>query len=97
MYAVYSCEALDVMDGIFMLDTDKNISNCMGMIFMEKFEYESMKKYMISTRTKISTLHKHRSKLVKKFGLWWFQVIDDEAWKVKMENNFPLVEGIHNE
>lgn len=51
-------------------------------MFFEPFEYESMKKYLTK---KVEKLDKSRSRLVKKYGLWWFARMSDEEWAVERE------------
>jgi hypothetical protein len=65
----YDCEALTPFDALFLLDDESNISNVIGVVFFEQFEFESMKKYLVA---KTEDLHKCRSKLAVKFGLYWF-------------------------
>ena len=67
---VFNCEALGGFDAIFLLDDKKNIANIVGVIFFEEFEFESMKEYLLMKTTE---LHKCRSKLVKKFGIYWWK------------------------
>lgn len=69
MYSVWDCEALKSYDALFMLDDKKNISNIIGSIFFEEFEFESMAKYLVQ---KAETVHKCRHKLGKHFGIYWF-------------------------
>ena len=62
------------------------------MLFFDEFEYESMKNYLIS---KTSTLHKARSKLSKRFGIYWFTKMSDDEWNSKKSDVFTLAENIH--
>lgn len=64
----------------------------MGTLFFEKFEFEDMRDYLME---RTCLLHKCRSKLVKKFGLWWFQRMSLEEWDSKKHDVFTKVEGIH--
>ena len=57
-------------------------------------EFHSLKKYLLE---KTALLHKCRSKLVKKFGVWWFQEMPEEEWVAKREEVVINVEGIHTE
>lgn len=70
MYYSADCESLGPFDAIFLLDDKQNYSNITGVLFFEEFDFESMRNYLIQ---KTSTVHKARSKLAKKFGIYWFQ------------------------
>jgi hypothetical protein len=52
-----------------LMDDKKNMTNIVGTLFFEKYEFEEMRDYLID---KTSTVHKCRSKLAKKFGMWWW-------------------------
>ena len=69
MYYVFGLESLSPFDAVFLLNDHKNMANMIGALFFETFEYESMQKYL---EEKSSKVHKCRSKLVKKLGLWYF-------------------------
>ena len=69
MNLVLNCEALSLYDSILMQDDQKNISNIVGTMFFEKFQWEEMRDYLM---TRTGLVHKCRSKLVKRFGIWWF-------------------------
>ena len=94
MYLTCRCESLGPFDAVFLLDDRKNLSNIVSCCFTETFEFDSMKKYIHS---KTSNLHKCRSKLSKKFGLWWFQEMDEAEWLAKKDEVIVLKEGIHDE
>ena len=92
MNIVHGCTGLEVYDTLFLLDTPDNVSNIMGCLFFEKFEFEEMKTYL---EQKTSQLHKCRTKLVKKYGLWWYKQIEDNEWKAKKTAVFQEISGIH--
>ena len=70
MMVAFNYEALGSFDSFFLLDDSKHVSNEIGVLYFEKFEYERMKMYLES---KTKNFHKCRSKLVKKFGLHYFK------------------------
>jgi NRPS condensation-like uncharacterized protein len=78
MDLAYNCESLTPFDAIFLLDQRNNCSNFLGCVFFEKFEYESMRDYL---EQKTEMMHKCRSKLTNKLGLYWFQKVSKEEWK----------------
>ena len=94
MLHIYDCECLGPFDALMMLDDHKNVSNILAACFIEEFEFESMKKYLL---LKTSVIHKCRSKLVKIFGLYWFKRMDDEEFAKKQNDVVVLKEGIHND
>ncbi len=53
-----------------------------------------MKEYLIN---KTENLHRGRSKLVKYFGQYYFQKMNDQEWKQKIDNFIELKEGINSE
>ena len=93
MMVTSRCENLGPFDAIFLLDDEVNIANVLGTLYFEKFEFESMKNYL---EAKTADIHKCRSKLVKKFGLWWYQEMGEKEWQEKKNSVFVLKEGIHN-
>ena len=94
MWHTAGCEGLGAFDAIFLLDDEKNISQFVGTIIFEKFEFEQMKQYLLN---KTEDLHKCRSKLVKKFGIYWFQKMSPEEWAKKKDDVIVHVKDIHNE
>jgi len=70
MFIIADCEALGAYDSILLQDDEKVISNIVGTLFFEKFEFEQMRDYLLE---RTCLLHKCRSKLSKKLGMWWFQ------------------------
>jgi hypothetical protein len=92
MSILANCEGLSPYDSLLLLDDEKCITNIVGTLFFEKFEFEEMKVYL-EERTK--DLNKCRSKLVKRFGIWWFQRMSSEEWDTKRHDVFTKVEGIH--
>lgn len=63
----------------------------MGVGFFEKFDYLSMKEHHIN---KSQYIDKCRSKLVKQFGLYWFQKMSDEEWKEFAPNLVELRQDV---
>ena len=92
MFILADCEGLTPYDSLLLQDDTKCISNIVGTLFFEKFEFEEMRDYLME---RTSLLHKCRSKLVKKFGIWWFQRMSLEEWNSKKADVFTKVEGIH--
>jgi len=88
------CESLGVFDAVFLLDDRKNLSNIIACSFHEPINYESMKKYIWA---KTENLHKCRSKLTKKFGMWWFEEMNEAEWLAKRDDVVVLKNGIHDE
>lgn len=94
MSVAFRCEPLGNHDFQFLLDEDTNAHTIIGVGFFEKFDYISMKNYMIEKSEKID---KCRSKLVKKFGLFWFQKMDEHEWTMGTKKVFPLIQDINTE
>lgn len=69
MKVVFDCEILGSFDSVMLLDSPSNLSNMVGTCFFEPFEFEEMKEHILG---KTHLMHKCRSKLVLKFGLWFF-------------------------
>ena len=53
-----------------------------------------MKEYLMK---KTEEMHKCRSKLVKKFGIYWFKKMTPEEWAQKKDDVVVLINDIHNE
>ena len=70
MDVVHKCKLLPPYDAVFLLDREKNLANVTGALFFEPFEFETMKNYILE-KTKV--VNRGRSKLVQKYGLWFFQ------------------------
>ena len=61
----------------------------------QKFEFEEMRDHLLG---KLEKIHKCKSKLVKVFGIYWFQEMSPEEWANKKDAVITLVkEEIHNE
>ena len=94
LYYTHGLEALGSYDYIFLLDDHKNISNIVGSLFFEEFEFDEMKNWIIK---KTENLHKCRSKLVKRYGVWWYQEMSDDEAKKKIQAKIVLREDIHTD
>jgi hypothetical protein len=70
MFQFFSCEVLTPQDAVFLMDRPESIANNMGTLTFESYDAEVMKKYLLS---KITNVHRFRSKLSKIFGIWWFE------------------------
>jgi hypothetical protein len=51
MLVTLDCEALTAYDSCMMQDDQKVISNIVGTMFFEKFEYEDMRDYLMNKTT----------------------------------------------
>ena len=61
----------------------------------QKFEFEEMRDHLLG---KLEKIHKCKSKLVKVFGIYWFQEMSPEEWANKKDAVITLVkEEIHSE
>ena len=78
MWVTIKCEALGYHDYSFLLDDDVNQHTIVAVGIFEKFDYVTMKNYL---REKTNVIHKCQSKLVKKFGMFWYQKMTEEEWK----------------
>lgn len=47
MFICFDCESVPAYDSIFLLDDEKVIANIVGTLFFEKFEFESMRDYLL--------------------------------------------------
>ena len=94
MWYTAGCEALGPFDAIFLLDDERNVSNVVGALTFEKFEFERMRDHLLK---KTEDLHRCRSKLVKKFGIYWFQRMTEEEWAKNKDVVIVHVKDIHNE
>jgi hypothetical protein len=95
MFYIFGYEALSSMDVIFLeAEEEKNVSNVIACTFFEPLEFESTKADLLSRVTK---MHKCKSKLVKKFGLWYYVEMSEQEWAVKRNDTIVLKTGVHNE
>jgi hypothetical protein len=93
MFYFADCESLGPFDAVFLLDDKQNYSNITGVLFFEEFEFESMKNYLLQ---KTETVHKARSKLSKRFGIYWFEKMSAEEWNEKKSNVFVLDDNVRS-
>ena len=70
MWLTMSMEVLGNHDYSFLLDDEKNQHIIVAVGIFEKFDYVTMKNYMFE---KCSLTNKCSSKLVKKFGFFWYK------------------------
>ena len=80
MYYGFDCEALGELDQVFLHENPDNCHIIVGAAFFEKFDFITMKNHIMS---KVENLHKCRAKLVKKFGLYYFQKMGPAEWSEK--------------
>lgn len=78
MEVFLGCEGLSSMDALFLNDDDKNLSNLIACIYIEPYEYNSMKKLLLK---RTEDIHRCRTKLVKKFGMYYFQQMTEEEFE----------------
>lgn len=94
MGKVMKLEILGLHDQSFLLDDDDNHHTIVAVGIFEKFDYVTMKMYLAE---KSKVIDKAKTKLVKKFGLWWHQALTEEEWKSQLPNVFSLVQGVKGE
>jgi hypothetical protein len=92
MQICFSCEQLSNFDAVWLLDRPDNLCYAIGVWFFEPFEFEEMKQHMLD---KTQGVHRCRSKLVLKFGLWYFQKMSRDEWATKKEGVVQEKNGIH--
>lgn len=85
---------MGIFDEVFFLDDRHNNSNIVGAMYFDQFEFLSMREYLIS---KSEGLHKCRSKVVKRFGIWWYLKMSSDEWEEKKAKNVTLVNGVHDD
>ena len=64
-----------------MLDQIRESSNCLGIIFTEKFDKIKMKEYLKNKLIQ-STFFRVKSIPEFKYGYWWFKKMSDETFKI---------------
>ena len=79
-----------------MLPESFEKANCVGVQFVEKFEYEQMKPYFIDKIEK-SPFLRLKSLLKKKFGQFWFEKMSKSEWLKTREKLVRKQENISNE
>ena len=94
MWITMKCEALSNHDYSFLLDEKVNQHIIIVVGIFEKFDYLSMKNFMLE---KAVIIDKCQSKLIKKFGLFWHQKMSDEEWKLNSKNVLKLEQNVHGE
>lgn len=94
MWLVFRCQALGNHDFQFLLDEKDNNHIIVGAGIFEKFDYLAMKQHLLA---KTTLLNRCRSKLVKKFGLYWFQELSEKDWKEQIPNVLQLRQDITSE
>ena len=92
MFYTCDCESMGAFDAVYFLDDNKNYSNVVGPTFFQKFDFEGMRDYLFK---KTENIHKCRSKIVKKFGLYWYKQMTPEEWEIKKHKVVTLVENVH--
>ena len=71
---------MGIFDEVFFLDDRLNNSNIVAALYIDEFKFDSMRDYLIN---KSEGLHKCRSKVVKRFGVYWFLKMSDKEWESK--------------
>ena len=95
MYIFFKCEVLNAQDMTFMDDSDVNKSIIIGPAYVQKIEdYSQMKDYFLQ---KTALIHKMRSKLVKRFGIFFFEEMSEIEWQKKQDQVVVLNDQIKSE
>ena len=76
---------MTLFDQFFMLPESYAKSNCLGVQFVEKFQYDEMREYFLD-KLEQSPFFRIKAKVVEKFGQFWFEKISDAEWKNYREN-----------
>lgn len=77
MWMAFKLEAVGNLDYSLMLDDNDNTHNIVGAAVFEKFDFISMRKHILS---KTESLNKCQSKLVLKYGQYWYQKMDKQEF-----------------
>ena len=83
MYYGFNCEALGELDMVFTHESADNCHIMVGALFLEKFDYFTMREHILRKSEKFD---KFQSRLVKKFGLYFFQKMSQEEWAIKQKD-----------
>lgn len=89
---VLGLEITGLHDFTFLLDDTDNTHMIVAVGTVEKFDYLTMKQYL---NDKVELIDKCKSKLVKKFGLWFYVKMSEQEWKENLSKQFQLVQDIH--
>ena len=66
---LYNVEKLGVFDNLMNADKYDNLTQPIGVLFFDKFEFKEMKDHILKKTTDIPRC---RSKLTKIMGIWYF-------------------------
>lgn len=94
VHLFFGLEILTCHDCQFLCDDDFNNNNIVAGAILEQFDYISMKQHILS---KVTQLHKCKSILVKRLGLFWMKELSDEEWKLQINKIIKLEENIHTD
>lgn len=88
-------EPLGLHDYSFLLDKDDNHHIIVVTGIYDKFDGKTMQEYFLE---KTKMVDKCQSKLVKKFGLWWYQKLTEKEWAIQSKQVVCEVkEDIHDD
>mmetsp|Transcript_39007 Transcript_39007/g.59374 ORF Transcript_39007/g.59374 Transcript_39007/m.59374 type:complete len:103 (+) Transcript_39007:157-465(+) len=73
----FRMEKMSIVDEFFLQDLNENVLNFVGVVFLEKFDFEEMKQALIP-RTKV--IHKCRSKVVQWMGELYFKQMSNSEF-----------------
>ena len=71
------CEVVKPFDELYFCDDDFSISNVVMTLYFEEFEFETMRDTIFKNTEDI---HRCRSKVVMRFGQYWFQKMSEKEW-----------------
>lgn len=74
---MYNLEPMPSYDRQLMYDFKSNTHIVMGLAILERFDADQMGDYLM---TKIKVIKKCQTKLVKKFGDYWYQRLSDQEF-----------------
>lgn len=94
MYLVFRCEALSFHDYSFLLDVEENNHTIVGVAVFEQFDYVNIKTHILE---KLQNIHKCKSSLVKRLGVYWFQEMSDAEWGSIKGSLFRQEDNVHTD
>ena len=81
MYANFKLERLRALDLIFFYDKHQS-QNQVTALLLPKYQFGPMKEFILS---KTEDYHRFRKILVREFGMFWMQQIDEESFRQKYD------------
>ena len=82
LLSFFQMESLGSYDRLVLEDDDGNRCNILGATRFDQLDFEKLKEHLVS---RLKTIHRGKSRLVKFFGVWYFKKMSDIEFETQTD------------